>query len=129
MVLRSRYRIRLSTRRSWIGSPLRGGETFPVGGCSTAFEATLRNYACPRLPGSTKHLAASGQKELTLTVFSKSIQSFSLAAFGSSWRPAGSRRHFNDQARLASERHLKPAYFEWDQLQQTHPSKRVLTYR
>lgn len=107
----------------------RGGETFPVGGCSTAFEATLRNYACPRVPGSTKHLAAAGQKELTLTVFSKPIQSFSLAAFGTSWRPTGSRRHFNDQARLASERRLKPAYFEWDQLQRARPSKVVLRYR
>ena len=105
----------------------RGGETFPVGGCSTAFEATLRNYFCPRIPGSTRHLAASGQKELTLTIFSKPIQSFTLAAFGSNWRPAGSRLHYNDQARLASEHRLKPAYFEIEQLMQVHPSRLVLT--
>jgi acyl-homoserine lactone acylase PvdQ len=107
----------------------RGGETFPLGGCNTPFEFTFRNYACFSSGGGTQRLAMHGQKEFTLTVFSNPIQSFSLSAFGSNWRPDRRSKHFNDQSRLASERQLKPTYFEYDQLMSVNPAKMTLTRR
>ncbi|MGB9106204.1 MAG: penicillin acylase family protein [Terriglobales bacterium] len=105
----------------------RGGETFPLGGCNTPFEFTFRNYACFKRGTGVHRLAMHGQKEFTLTIFSNPIQSFSLSAFGSNWRPDKRSRHFNDQSRLASERQLKPTYFEYDQLMSVNPSKMTLT--
>jgi acyl-homoserine lactone acylase PvdQ len=106
----------------------RGGETFPLGGCNTPFEFTFRNYACVKSGTGIPRLAMHGQKELTLTIFSNPIQSFSLCAFGSNWRNRHSK-HFNDQSRLASEGQLKPTYFEYDQLMSVHPAKMTLTRR
>jgi hypothetical protein len=104
------------------------GETFPVGGCSTPFEATLRNYYCPESDATNQHLAAAGQKEFMLTIFSNPVQSFSLCAFGANWRLNGHSKHFNDQSRLASERKLKPTYFEYEDLMRDSPSKTTLVH-
>jgi hypothetical protein len=101
----------------------RGGQTFPIGGCATAFESTLRNFVCP----TAEHVAVSGQKNVMLTIFSDPIQSFSWETFGNNWRWNGKSIHYNDQSQLASERRSKPTYFEYSDLMRVNPTKTTLT--
>jgi len=49
-----------------------------------------------------------------LAIFTDPIQSFTLHNFGQSAHPESP--HFVDQARLSSERRLKPVYFERSEL-------------
>jgi hypothetical protein len=102
----------------------RGGETYPLGGCSTAFTVALHTYYCG--PGDKERLAVSGQKSVMLTVFSRPLRSYSLSAFGQDWRAGSHGLHVNDQSKLASDGRMKPTYFDYADLMATHPSKLLL---
>ncbi len=93
----------------------RGGETYPLGGCTTPFEASLHTTECGG-QGTNVRLAVAGQKQVMLTVFGDLLRSYSLAAFGQQWRNRPTDPHFNDQSRLRSEHRLKPTLFERTQL-------------
>lgn len=91
----------------------RGGHSWPVGG--GAFEAGNRSIQPLRLksftpPDSNGHRwVNSGPKSLWLVVFTDPIQSFTAVLPGQSNDPRSP--HYSDQARLVSERRLKPVYF------------------
>jgi len=110
----------------------RGGQSFPIGGISIMSNDPYRQcgwhpFACvmtlrafsdvifdgKELPGPDEHghrFVRMGSRMLLLTAFTDPLQSFSLHVFGQSQRPGSP--HFVDQARMSSERRLKPVYFE-----------------
>lgn len=107
-----------------IGRP--GSPSYPLGGVALAPDDrrlceglaswnllcvhTLRAFTA-RGPDSSGHrLAQIGSRLLRLTVFSDPIQSFTLHNFGQT--PRAGSPHRDDQARLTSERRLKPVLFD-----------------
>jgi acyl-homoserine lactone acylase PvdQ len=90
-----------------------GGGAVRVGNWS---ERTLRAMDCgeDQWSPTTACRVVSGQRHPMITILTEPIRSYSGVPFGqaSSARSA----HFMDQAMLASERRLKPAYFEWSEL-------------
>ena len=62
-----------------------------------------------------------------LTVFTKPVRSFSSLALGQSNDPQSP--HYSDQARLMSERRLKPTYFNKEDLMKHVVSKKILKVR
>lgn len=104
----------------------RGATTFPIGGVSAApadlrrceglasldlvCSMTLRAFTAGA-PDSTGHrLVYLGSRLLRLVAFTEPLQSFTLHNFGQSQRPDSPFRM--DQARLSSERRLKPVLFD-----------------
>lgn len=104
----------------------RPGQTVPIGGCSTPYDSTLRNFVCLLDPKTGVHTAVAGQKHMMLTEFGMPLRSFSLIAFGQTWRASGSGAHRNDQTRLASDHAMKPTYFDYADLMAVKPQRRVL---
>jgi len=107
----------------------RGGESWPIGGVSVlpgGFEqCSLRQWALYCLVtvramtfGSPDAHGQSwpvgGSRILRLVIFTNPIQTFTLHPFGQSENPKSP--YYDDQARLSSERRLKPGYFEKDEL-------------
>jgi acyl-homoserine-lactone acylase len=104
----------------------RGGYSWPLGGigiippgraaCKTAIGwdqhclATLRAMIPGKPDERRQRWPVIGSRLLRLVVFTNPIQSFTLHNFGQSGRTDSP--HYSDQARLTSERRLKPVYFE-----------------
>ncbi|MEA2885633.1 MAG: acyl-homoserine-lactone acylase, partial [Bradyrhizobium sp.] len=101
----------------------RGGHSWPMGG----FVGTMRamQYTGPDSLG--RRWVYSGQRQPLVVIFSDPIQSFSQLNFGESGRP--SSPHFSDQARLMSEKRLKPTYFYESELLKHVESRRTLDAR
>lgn len=107
-----------------IGRP--GSPSYPVGGVALAPDDrrlceglaswnllcvhTLRAFTAGAPDSSGHRLAQIGSRLLRLTVFSDPIQSFTLHNYGQT--PRAGSPHRDDQARLTSERRLKPVLFE-----------------
>ncbi len=107
-----------------IGRP--GSASYPLGGVAIAPDNrglcesmvswnllcvhTLRAFTALPPDSSGHRLAEIGSRLLRLTVFSDPIQSFTLHNFGQT--PKAGSPHRDDQARLTSERRLKPMLFE-----------------
>ncbi len=107
-----------------IGRP--GSASYPLGGVALAPDNralceglaswnllcvhTLRAFTAGPPDSSGHRMAEIGSRLLRLTIFSDPIQSFTLHNFGQTSK-AGSP-HRDDQARLTSERRLKPMLFE-----------------
>jgi len=108
----------------------RGGYSFPLGGASIVPpDPSTRAVACALGPSCVFTLRAMtfnppdslgyryvyvGSRLLRLVVFSDPIRSFTLHNFGQSEDPTSP--HYVDQARLSSQRRLKPTYFNLDEL-------------
>ncbi len=88
---------------------------WPVGGFSAGGERTLRSMDCrDTLSTGNFCLVDFGQRHPMLTMFGESTQSWSAVPRGQS---AGDNIDHNyDQARLLSERRLKPTYLNWKTL-------------
>jgi acyl-homoserine lactone acylase PvdQ len=110
-----------------IGRP--GGPSYPVGGvaifpddrrlCQGASASrvcvhTLRAFTAGRPDSGGLRHAEVGSRLLRLTIFSQPIQSFTLHNFGQTAR--ADSPHRDDQAKLTSERRLKPVLFEQSEL-------------
>ncbi len=113
--------------RSW---PL-GGETIDmteVPDCLAAVsplcERTVRAFASGAPNASGERRAARGSTAMRLVFFTTPIEGYSLRVYGQSDDPTSP--HFDDQARLSSERLMKPMYFEKEQLLNHIESTRVL---
>jgi acyl-homoserine lactone acylase PvdQ len=107
-----------------IGRP--GSASYPLGGVALAPDNrtlceglaswnllcvhTLRAFTATRPDSSGHRMAEIGSRLLRLTIFSDPIQAFTLHNFGQTAK-AGSP-HRDDQARLTSERRLKPMLFD-----------------
>lgn len=113
--------------------------SYPIGGIgigpkfsgicpSLHCELTLRAYwSAPIEKPQDSILAIAGSRSLRLVVFTDPIQSFTMHIYGQSDDPQSA--HYDDQARLlASQRKVKPVYFEWTALQDHIESTKVLTY-
>lgn len=113
--------------RSW---PL-GGETIDmpqISDClasvSPLCERTVRAFVSGLANGTTERRATRGSTAMRLVFFTTPIEAYSLRVYGQSDDPASP--HFDDQAKLSSERLMKPMYFEREQLQGHIESTRVL---
>jgi acyl-homoserine lactone acylase PvdQ len=115
----------------------RGGVSLPLGGgdltpsdrslCTVhrlICVATLRAFTFGAPDSLGQRWAFSGSRLLRLVQFTEPLRSFTLHIYGQSERP--SSPHFADQARLFSERRLKPTHFHRDELLQHVTSSRVL---
>ncbi len=107
-----------------IGRP--GAASYPLGGVALAPDNrglcesmvswnllcvhTLRAFTALPPDSSGHRFAEIGSRLLRLTIFSDPIQSFTLHNFGQT--PKQGSPHRDDQARLTSERRLKPMLFE-----------------
>ncbi len=107
-----------------IGRP--GSTSYPVGGVALAPDNralceglvswnllcvhTLRAFTATAPDSSGHRMAEIGSRLLRLTIFSDPIQSFTLHNFGQT--PKAGSPHRDDQARLTSERRLKPMLFD-----------------
>ena len=84
---------------------------------------TLRAFNFAPADSLGQRRAVTGSRLLRLVVFTDPIQSWTLHVFGQSGHPDSP--HYVDQARLSSQRRLKPVYFEKDELMRH--TTRVLT--
>jgi acyl-homoserine lactone acylase PvdQ len=108
-----------------------GGESInlvEVPGCiahvSPLCERTMRAFASGPMDDHHQRRAYRGSHSMRLVVFSDPIQSYSLKVYGQSDDPRSP--HYDDQARLASERRFKPTFFEWSELEGNIESSTVL---
>jgi len=107
----------------------RGGSSWPIGGVK--FEAggqevtTMRAMQAAAPDPDGLRWVFAGQRQPCLTIFSDPIRSFTSAPYGQSDRAQSP--HYADQAHLASERLLKPTYFNREDLLKHVESKRVLS--
>jgi len=96
--------------KSW---PLGGGGLMPVNSLACAYTMkcifTLRAMTFSDPDEHGYRFPWLGSRCLRLVIFTDPIQSFTLHLFGQSSHPDSP--HYTDQARLASERRLKPTYF------------------
>jgi acyl-homoserine lactone acylase PvdQ len=104
----------------------RGPHSFPLGGVSVApvdlrgcesltdlnrvCTMTLRAFTAGAPDSARRRHAIIGSRLLRLVVFTEPLQSWTLHNFGQTSRPDSP--HYADQARLTSERRLKPVYFD-----------------
>jgi acyl-homoserine-lactone acylase len=106
----------------------RGGQSWPIGGVK--FQAggeeitTIRAMQAGPPDSHGLRWVFAGQRQPCLTIFSNPIQSFTSAPFGQSDHPQSP--HYSDQARLLSERRLKPTYFNQRELMKHVESKIIL---
>jgi hypothetical protein len=121
-----------------IGRP--GERSFPLGGVALAPDDrrlceslaswnllcvhTLRAFTGGRPDSLGRRYAEIGSRLLRLTIFTNPIQSFTLHNFGQTSRKDSPHR--DDQARLTSERRLKPVLFEKSELMPHVTSELVL---
>jgi acyl-homoserine lactone acylase PvdQ len=121
-----------------IGRP--GERSFPLGGVALAPDDrrlceslaswnllcvhTLRAFTGGRPDSLGRRYAEIGSRLLRLTIFTNPIQSFTLHNFGQTSRKDSPHR--DDQARLTSERRLKPVLFEKTELMPHVTSELVL---
>lgn len=105
---------------------VRGPHSFPVGGVSAApadlrqcesltdldraCTMTLRAFTAGAPDAAGRRAVYLGSRLLRLVVFTEPLRAWTLHNFGQSSDPASP--HYADQARLSSERRLKPVYFE-----------------
>jgi len=91
----------------------RGGESWPIGGVKFypggQEVTTLRAMLAGDPDSRGLRWVYAGQRQPVLSILTNPIQSFTSAPYGQSDNPESS--HYSDQARLASERRLKPTYF------------------
>ena len=113
--------------RSW---PL-GGESIEmpdVADCLAAYsplcERTMRAFASTPLDERRERRAFRGSQALRLVAFTQPLQAFSLHLYGQSDDPASV--HYDDQAKLASERRLKSERFEMTELEGHIESTQVI---
>jgi acyl-homoserine lactone acylase PvdQ len=107
----------------------REGQDWPVGGGRIyAGDREIRslrsNHAFLGSGAGGRLFADTGQVHTLVTILSRPVRSFSGVPFGVSGRP--NSPHFSDQARLASERRLKPTYFNRSELEGHIISRRNL---
>jgi acyl-homoserine lactone acylase PvdQ len=111
-----------------IGRP--GERSYPLGGVALAPDDrrlceslaswnllcvhTLRAFTGGKPDSAGQRHAEIGSRLLRLTIFTRPIQSFTLHNFGQT--PRKGSPHRDDQARLTSERKLKPVLFEKSEL-------------
>jgi acyl-homoserine lactone acylase PvdQ len=121
----------------------RGGQSWPIGGATIVPEslphckspidwdrycvATLRAMTFGPLDKEGHRFPFLGSRVLRLVIFTNPIQSFTLHPFGQS--PDPKSPHYNDQTRLASERKLRPEYFNKDELMKHVSSKEEIEVR
>jgi acyl-homoserine-lactone acylase len=107
----------------------RGGSSWPIGGVkfeTAGPEATTMRAMQAGTPDSNgQRWVTAGQRQPCLTIFSNPIRSFTSAPWGQS--DHAKSPHYSDQARLASERRLKPTYFNREDLMKHVASKQVLS--
>lgn len=110
--------------RSW---PL-GGETIGAEGepacladVSPLCDRTLRAFASGPADERGQRRAHRGSNSIRLVEFSDPLRSWSLHAYGQSNDPDSP--HYDDQARLLSERILKPTYFDRAELEENITSR------
>jgi acyl-homoserine lactone acylase PvdQ len=107
----------------------RGGSSWPIGGVK--FEVggqettTMRAMQAGSADSHGSRWVFAGQRQPSLTIFSNPVRSFTSAPYGQSDHAESS--HYSDQARLASERRLKPTYFNREDLMKHVESKQVLS--
>jgi acyl-homoserine-lactone acylase len=107
----------------------RGGSSWPIGGVK--FEVggqettTMRAMQAGSPDTNGLRWVFAGQRQPCLTIFSKPLRSFTSAPYGQS--DHAQSRHYSDQARLASERRLKPTYFNREDLMKHVESKHILS--
>jgi len=108
-----------------------GGESInlvDVPGCiahlSPLCERTMRAYGSGPMDDHRQRRAYRGSHSMRLVVFSDPIQSYSLKVYGQSDDPQSP--HYDDQARLASERRFKPTFFDWNRLEENIESTMTL---
>ena len=91
----------------------RGGESWPLGGVKFfpggQEVTTLRAMLAGDPDSNGNRWVYAGQRQPVLTLLTDPIQSFTSAPYGQSDNPESP--HYSDQARLLSERRLKPSYF------------------
>jgi acyl-homoserine lactone acylase PvdQ len=108
----------------------RGGTTFPIGGVSLVPQdrskceglasfnercvMTLRAYTAGRPDSAGLRHVEIGSRLLRLVVFGPPFRTYTLHNYGQSERRDSP--HYNDQARLSSERRLKQLYFDLEEL-------------
>jgi len=121
-----------------LGRP--GERSFPIGGVALAPDNralceslaswnlicvhTLRAFTAGKPDSLGQRHAEIGSRLLRLTIFTRPIQSFTLHNFGQT--PRRDSPHRDDQARLSSERRLKPVLFEKAELMPQVTSELVL---
>jgi acyl-homoserine lactone acylase PvdQ len=108
----------------------RGGTSYPASGGSlyvgSRGDQPLRVFWFEGPDQNQRYWATGGGRGLRLTIFTDPIQSFSVVPFGISADP--NSPHHSDQARLVSERRLKPTYFNQDELAAHTVSTMILDY-
>ena len=91
----------------------RGGGSWPIGGVKFypggQEVTTLRAMLAGDPDSRGIRWVYAGQRQPVLSILTNPIQSFTSAPYGQSDNPESP--HYSDQARLLSERRLKPAYF------------------
>lgn len=114
----------------------RGGKSWPLGGgglmpdntvaCAYTKKCifTLRAMTFGKPDEHGYRFPWLGSRCLRLVIFTEPLQSFTLHLYGQSGRKESP--HYTDQARLASERRLKPTYFYKKDLLKHVVSKKVL---
>jgi len=114
----------------------RGGKSWPLGGGGLMPENTTACAYTKRCIFTLRAMTFGepdehgyrypwlGSRCLRLVIFTDPIQSFTLHLFGQSGHPESP--HFTDQARLASQRRLKPTYFYKEDLLKHAVSKTAL---
>lgn len=97
-----------------------------VDGTQYAISDTIRAmaYGPRRLTTTQAETQRTGQRIPYLVAFTRPVQSWSILLPGISDDPASP--HYADQAKLASERRLKPTYLQLDDLLQNHESIETL---
>jgi acyl-homoserine lactone acylase PvdQ len=104
----------------------RGGESWPMGGVTIVPDSldqcrqpirwdryclvTVRAMTFGSPDAHGQRWPVGGSRVLRLVIFTNPIQTFTLHPFGQSENPKSP--YYDDQARLSSERRLKPGYFE-----------------
>ncbi|MEO8452097.1 MAG: penicillin acylase family protein [Gemmatimonadota bacterium] len=137
-------RLRHGPGEATLGDEFRVGpasQTWPIGGvsilpknrgqCAVALQwdwaclVTLRAMTAGPVDSTGRRRVYLGSRALRLISFEKPIRSYSLHLFGQSGDPKSP--HYTDQIPLASERRLKPEYFEPRELEGHVASTTTLT--
>lgn len=133
---------RYGTARQRLGDVMRIGKgdiDHPVGGVSleSSFAApclelarpvcdrTMRAFGITPIGETGRFRVVRGSQAMRIVQFTNPIRAFSLYAFGASDDPEGP--HFADQARLISEKRMKPAYFSRAELEGHIASEKTLS--
>lgn len=113
--------------RSW---PLGGGSILPKPVCDSPIDwtrscmATLRAHTFSPPDSTGRRQVFLGSRLLRLVIFTEPLQSWTLHNYGQSTRPDSP--HHSDQARLSSQRALKPVWFRKEELMPNVVSTLVL---